>query len=386
MNQLRTLILRNKLQIDISDDIAKWISYEADRLGIEVLVDFKDINVEPLAHKSFGVRAKGNVSWEPYGLDNIKPMLRAANIVPKYLYHIVVFIYDYENTELYRTNPGAVGHWTYFEELYPGTEFVEIATTKAWDKQGDVFRVITHEARHAFVNRCRRRNNPIPDVMDATPMVVDCDNNQPNSAGKCSAYIPYYKEFEPFAVDGNRAVQTILLKPVINLVVLAPELTTYIDSLKTLVAQLQAKLRELMGNKDTEKMIKWAEGIKIHEGFFVGSRSYRNNNPGNFRYPVGSTYVASLGAIGRDKDNFAIFSSYQKGWEALLQFLRDAKANQLIAYRKYATAMQRPGNICTLSDFFSVYAPAFDNNQPLAYAEAVAKHIGVTPDTPVNLI
>ena len=386
MNQLRVLILRNKLNIDISDDVAKWISYEADRLGVEVLVDFKETNIEPLAHKSFGVRVMANgVSWEPYGLDNIKPILRATNIVPKYLYHIVVFIYDYENTELYRTKPDKIGHWTYFEELHPGTEFVEIATTRAWDKQGDVFRVLSHEARHAFVFRCRRRNNPIPDVMDATPMAVDCDNNQPNPVGKCSAFIPYYKEFEPYAVDGNRAVQTILLKPVVNLVVLAPELTTYIDSLKKIVAQLQIKLKTLMGNKDTEAMIRWAEITKTHEGWFVGSRSYRNNSPFNFRL---SQFIKELGAIGADKDNFAIFPSYETGWQAGLEFLRTAKKNQLITYRKYAEKMKRPNSVCTLGDFYQVYAPSADQNNPLAYAETVAKYIGngVTTNTPINLI
>lgn len=371
--QINVLILRNKLQIDIGDDIAKWIAYESDKLNLDVSVTFKDTDIQNLTHKSFGIyKVQNNEKREMYGLDNIKPMLRSAGFAQQGVYHIVVFVYDYENTELFKTNPNAVGHFTYFSELYPGTEFVEIATTRAWDGVGDVFRVMTHEARHAFVFRCRRRNQPIPDVMDSTPTPT--------------GFIPYYKEFEVFATDGNRAVQNALLKPLMTLVVLAPELTTYIDSLKKLLAQLQAQLKILMGNKDTEKMIRWAEGIKTHEGWFVGSRSYRNNNPGNFRFPLGSTYVASLGAIGRDKDNFAIFPSQEKGWEALLQFLRDAKANQLIAYRAYAKKMARPGNICTLGDFFAVYAPTSDNNQPLAYTEAVAKHIGVTPDTPVNLI
>ena len=371
---INVLILRNKLQIDIGDDIAKWVAYEAEKLNLGVQVTYKDTDIPKLSHKSFGVRKVTKGDLEMYGLDNIKPILRSMGIVPQGVYHIVVFIYDYENTELYKTNPDAVGHWTYFDELYPGTEFVEIATTRGWDGIGDVFRVITHEARHAFVNRCRRKKYAMPDVMDATltPQGI----------------VPYYKEFEVFATDGNRAIQNTLLKPHIDLVVLAPELTTHIDSLKKLLAQLQAKLKILMGNKDTEAMIRWAEGIKKHEGWFTGSHSYRNNNPGNFRFKIGSTYVASLGAIGRDNDSFAIFPSYNVGWEALLQFLRDAKANQLIAYRAYAKKMARPGDICTLGDFFAVYAPLDDNNLPLVYAEAVAKHIGgaVTLNKPVNLI
>jgi hypothetical protein len=38
----------------------------------------------------------------------------------------------------------------------------------------------------------------------------------------------------------------------------------------------------------------------------------------------------------------------------------------------------------TLHDFFSVYAPSSDSNNPLAYAQDVAKKLGVTVDTPIG--
>ncbi len=87
-------------------------------------------------------------------------------------------------------------------------------------------------------------------------------------------------------------------------------------------------------------------------------------------------YTLSLGAIGRDKDNFAIFKNYDAGFKALLQFLRDAQSDLLRPYK---------GNP-TLLEFFKVYAPSSDNNNPLQYAEAVAKHIGngVTINTPIK--
>lgn len=38
----------------------------------------------------------------------------------------------------------------------------------------------------------------------------------------------------------------------------------------------------------------------------------------------------------------------------------------------------------TLTDFFSVYAPSSDSNNPVAYASSVAKDLGVTPNTPIG--
>jgi len=122
-----------------------------------------------------------------------------------------------------------------------------------------------------------------------------------------------------------------------------------------------------------QRLIKWAEAIKQHEGWFAGSRSQRNNNPGNFRY---TPYIGSLGALKGDKDNYAIFPDYGTGWNALLQFLRDAANQLLIPYRK---APQ------TLSGFFSVYAPSTDNNDPDRYAKVVANYIGLGTTVDTNL-
>ena len=134
-----------------------------------------------------------------------------------------------------------------------------------------------------------------------------------------------------------------------------------------------------------DRVIKWAEGIKNHEGWFTGSRSFRNNNPGNFKY---GPLMRSYGATGEDIGGFAKFPSYEKGWNALVNFLKEARRNNLIAYRQIAIDRKRPGNIPTLADFFDVYAPSSDDNDPKAYAKSVASYIGdgVTVDTPVSQI
>jgi len=119
------------------------------------------------------------------------------------------------------------------------------------------------------------------------------------------------------------------------------------------------------------KIKQFAEAIKLHEGYFKDSRSYRNNNPGNFKY---TAYTKSLGATDKDPQNFCIFPSYLVGFNALTQFLKDACSSKLRAYK----------GTMNLYQFFSVYAPAADQNNPHRYAEFVAKYIGIPTDTQIK--
>lgn len=120
----------------------------------------------------------------------------------------------------------------------------------------------------------------------------------------------------------------------------------------------------LIKNNRTEK---WAKAIQEFEGYAEGTRSYRNNNPGNIKY---TGYTRSLGALGQDSGGFAVFGTYEQGFEALKRFLADAKAGNLISYKPSMT----------LAKFFSVYAPSSDHNDPDTYAAFVAKRIGVSSD------
>lgn len=84
-----------------------------------------------------------------------------------------------------------------------------------------------------------------------------------------------------------------------------------------------------------------ADAIQVHEGWFEGSRSYRNNNPGNLRYA--GQYEAS----GQDAQGFAIFPTYDAGRRALIAQLK-------------LDARRHPE--WSLWDFVSSYAPATENN------------------------
>jgi hypothetical protein len=115
-----------------------------------------------------------------------------------------------------------------------------------------------------------------------------------------------------------------------------------------------------------------AAAIQNFEGWYPGSRSYRNNNPGNLRWSDPDT-IPWAGAIGLDDANHVVFESYDSGMAALKRQLSLAFSNQSSVY---STAD-------TLYSFFSKYA---EGNQA-AYAESVAAALGVDPNsTLANLV
>jgi len=109
----------------------------------------------------------------------------------------------------------------------------------------------------------------------------------------------------------------------------------------------------------------WAKAIQQFEGWFEGSLSQKNNNPGNLR--------AGKGQIGVYK-NFAVFENYEAGFNALLNQLRVSATSNGPSYNSEMT----------LLEFFSVYAPSADNNHPRQYATFVAQKLRVGIDYKIN--
>ena len=391
MLTLRVLVLKEAgLATDISDDLKEWSAYEREA-GITLEITEERIVVDPLVHESFHIVPTGeDESRELFGLKGMKDVVRKHPSVREGRFDAVFFVYDLEDTAFFKSDPAGatkqVANWTFFSPLFPGMPFSEIVSRRSWPAK-DPFRVFSHEIRHNLVYRLRALGYPIPDVMDMTYVP---------SVGRS---VPYYREYEPYAKDGNRAVQNLVLKPYMAVLAARPEVASFIERLKRQLANLMNQLEAMNTNTDSPGLVKWAEAIKKHEGWFVGSRSHRNLNPGNFRL---TGYTKSLGALAKgDEKNFAIFPTYEKGWEALLQFLRDARANQLIGYRAYAEDRdkklriagkpegpkdRRGRSICTLEDFFNVYAPVNDDNDSARYAKVVAEHIGCTIATPIDQI
>lgn len=101
-----------------------------------------------------------------------------------------------------------------------------------------------------------------------------------------------------------------------------------------------------------------------------GDANYRNNNPGNCRFSR-MGYLPKYGNVRRSPSGFAIFPTYELGWEYLLAMV----LNQAKAHPKW-----------TIYDFFYNYAPKSDGNNPMHYAEVVAERCGVIPKSTLGTI
>lgn len=84
-----------------------------------------------------------------------------------------------------------------------------------------------------------------------------------------------------------------------------------------------------------------------------------NNNPGNIKTPSGT---------------LKRYSTAEEGWRDLHDYLQRAATGVHESYRPEMS----------LREFFRVYAPASDRNDPEAYATRVAKRLGVPPETPIS--
>ena len=108
------------------------------------------------------------------------------------------------------------------------------------------------------------------------------------------------------------------------------------------------------------RLEEFGTAVKTHEGWYSGSRSYRNNNPGNLRWSKYQTGV---------RDGYAYFSTYQKGWDALIYDLR-AKCT--------GNTKTKLGPDSTILQFCEVWAPSFDGNRPRVYAEFLASRLNLS--------
>jgi len=105
------------------------------------------------------------------------------------------------------------------------------------------------------------------------------------------------------------------------------------------------------------------EAIKTQEGWKKGSRSWRNNNPGNLKF---SKYQR-----GHD-GTFSVFESFSTGWLGLVFDIFSKCCGN--------TSTKLNGE-STLYELFEVWAPDNDGNNSKKYAENVAKFCEVSPMT-----
>jgi len=122
----------------------------------------------------------------------------------------------------------------------------------------------------------------------------------------------------------------------------------------------------ILGRRLVPKYVQdMALAIMNFEGYYDGSRSQRNNNPGNLRW-FGDK-IPWHGAVGVDETHHVIFDTFENGWNGLIKQLKLAFENRSRVY----------SDKDTLFSFFGKYAEANTNQ----YANYVALQLQVTPDT-----
>jgi hypothetical protein len=129
--------------------------------------------------------------------------------------------------------------------------------------------------------------------------------------------------------------------------------------------------RRLRGSISPAAVDSLAAAIQTQEGYYPGSLSYQNNNPGNLVY-VGQP-GASPGAGG-----FASFNTYANGLSAL--------KNQITLDATRGTDAN--GNpITDVADLLNSWAPASDpRNNPDAYIASVTAQTGYDPYAPLSTL
>lgn len=147
-------------------------------------------------------------------------------------------------------------------------------------------------------------------------------------------------------------------KKILKALVITAVVVSVMVLLPKQVSSSVVAVNEIVSLDDEPDLDSFALEIQKFEGYYEGSLSYRNNNPGNLRYSSLQT--------GK-KDGFAYFETYDDGFNALINYLGNICENKSNIYTPEMT----------LEEFFHVYAPPSDNNNSSYYASVVTDNLGV---------
>lgn len=121
-----------------------------------------------------------------------------------------------------------------------------------------------------------------------------------------------------------------------------------------------------------------AKAHERHEGFYPGSRSWRNNNPGNLR----------AGPPSDDKA-FTIYPTYEAGLAALEYDLRMKISGLAGSVQRYMKGTGKEYDALVFQDYVAIYAPSADSNNPVNYCNVLCNDLeafNVKPSTPLYVL
>jgi hypothetical protein len=345
MNKLYVLQITNKGTEDPSAArayAADYIKKQCFQYGTDAEVEYSyaAVDLKNLSYKSFGVfNENDNLrNKELFGIDGIKDILRNQNIIPNNIYHIIQFIYEPTHKD--------TAFWTYPNEL-KGAIFQEFPIKM--DYLSDLSEIYVHEFCHAFYRMLWGSSIYLQDTLDSvTGTRRDLINvNYQNIS-------PYWDLITRTPI--GRQVSYFILQTA------------------------QWIKNKLMNISTSNKIAKMAIAIESYEGYYEpgqnnhfpqGSLSYLNCNPGNFRY---NSFVDEYLGGKPGLSGFAKWNKYKDGLGALITFITWAAQGKMHNYRPDMTII----------DFFKTYAPSSDGNEPNAYANFVAKMVGVSPQEQIK--
>ena len=144
----------------------------------------------------------------------------------------------------------------------------------------------------------------------------------------------------------------------------------------------EAQIREVAESYNPQPHISrlwdFASAIQSFEGWWPGSVSYRNQNPGNIKFANQSK------AIGKDKQGHAIFASYKDGWDALiyqLKIIANGTSNAFTNRARSDFGIKNCGDL-NIFQFCSIYAEKNYAN----YATSIATKLGVPQSTKIKTL
>lgn len=144
---------------------------------------------------------------------------------------------------------------------------------------------------------------------------------------------------------------------------MVPNSTAYDTELPILPeAPEVVQAEEIVPRETVNKIDILVNVIEEFEGFYAGSRAYENNNPCNLRYSSRQS-----GKVA----GFAYFDTYAEGREACVHQITIAADGRSRVYSPEMTLLQ----------FFNIYAPSGDGNQPSVYYTYVINHTEFGPET-----
>lgn len=186
----RVLVLKNRIDVDITDDCAKAVAYFA-KHNINISFDFKDVDQKVSTH----MYKKAYDGVEYHGVDDyVKD--DCAKITPQGEYRALIFAWNTKDVP--QPVNGSLTSWTNYGALsynHLDTAFIQLITNDFNDKTDWVYLSLIHELMHAFCANLSRFR--VIDEMDRTQDGKDyLFNNQPDHPD--GNFARTLKNIEPF--------------------------------------------------------------------------------------------------------------------------------------------------------------------------------------------